>query len=99
LRKLSLDEIPQFFNVLFGDMSLVGPRPKVPSQINQYQLSDWNTIHQVVPGITGLAQVNGRSELTMEELTNYELQYIKESSFMNDIKIMLKTFSKLKSDC
>ena len=66
LRKLSLDELPQFYNVLSGEMSLIGPRPPVPAEVKQYQ--EWHKRRlEVMPGITGLSQISGRSELTFDE--------------------------------
>ncbi len=90
IRKLSLDELPQVFNVINGDMSLVGPRPAIPSEVVQY------TDHQMkrldaIPGLTGLQQVSGRSDLDFESWVNYDLQYIEEQSVITDIKILLRT--------
>ncbi len=95
LRKYSLDELPQFFNVLKGDMSLVGPRPERPVFVNQYtqEISGYNIRHNVKGGLTGWAQINGRSELTRNILhkTKYDLHYIKNWNLILDIKIILKT--------
>lgn len=91
LRKTSLDELPQFFNVLKGDMSLVGPRPDTPMQKADYSESDWQLRHSVRPGITGLAQVSGRSGLTAEERLGYDLEYAKNNNLVLDIKILAKT--------
>lgn len=91
LRKTSLDELPQLFNVLKGDMSLVGPRPTlkfIAEEYDEYQKNRFN----MKPGITGLAQINGRQKLNWEEKIKYDLEYIKNYSFYLDIKILFKTF-------
>lgn len=90
LRKTSLDELPQIFNVLKGEMSLVGPRPHVPWEVAAY--ADWHTERlQVLPGITGLAQINGRSELLFDRLVEYDLEYIRRQSLRNDLQILWRT--------
>ena len=87
LRKTSLDELPQLFNVLNGTMSLIGYRPDVFRDED-----DYNDIkYTLKPGITGYAQVNGRSSLTGEQKLNWERKYVKDISFSTDIKILLKT--------
>ncbi|OQA00150.1 MAG: putative sugar transferase EpsL [Planctomycetes bacterium ADurb.Bin401] len=90
LRKYSFDELPQLFNVLKGNMSLVGPRPLYVAQI-----AEWNDEQRkrllVKPGITGLAQINGRGELTIEEKLAFDVEYVKEFSFMLDVKIIFIT--------
>lgn len=91
LRFTSLDELPQLWNVVKGDMSLIGPRPFVPQQASLYAPDDWLRRHQVRPGITGLAQVNGRSSLTQEEQLRYDLSYADHPSLAMDIRIVLKT--------
>jgi len=91
LRKLSLDELPQFFNVLKGDMSIVGPRPNVESQKSEYKPDDWNLRNSVRPGITGLAQVSGRSSCTFKERLNYDISYVKSNDLLLDIKIIFST--------
>ncbi len=89
LRKTSLDEIPQLFNIITGDMSFVGYRPGV---YENYEQTDFDSgIFQVKPGITGYAQVNGRSNLTLEEKRAWEIRYTKEISFKTDVLIVLKT--------
>lgn len=88
IRKTSLDELPQLLNVLFGDMSLVGPRPDVPAQEAEYAPGDWTLRHQVRPGITGLAQAMKRSSATPAERTEMDLRYIREQSLWLDIKIL-----------
>ena len=92
LRKLSLDELPQFINVLKGDMSLVGPRPPIPYEIENYKYWHYRRVLEVKPGITGLWQVHGRSMTTFDEMVRLDLQYIKKQSIFLDIKIILKTF-------
>ncbi|MBU3154808.1 sugar transferase [Clostridium estertheticum] len=90
LRRSSLDEIPQLFNVLFGNMSLVGPRPEIPEVVKYYPES----YHQrllVLPGITGLAQISGRGEIELGKTVTYDLNYIKDFSVILDIKIILLT--------
>jgi lipopolysaccharide/colanic/teichoic acid biosynthesis glycosyltransferase len=91
LRKTSLDEIPQFINVLLGDMSLVGPRPSIPYEVEQYDLWHRRRVLEVKPGITGLWQVEGRSSLTFDNMVRLDLQYIKRWSFFLDIKLLIKT--------
>jgi lipopolysaccharide/colanic/teichoic acid biosynthesis glycosyltransferase len=90
LRKSSLDELPQLWNVLRGDMSLVGPRPPIAYEVEHYP-PHWFGRFDVKPGITGLWQVSGRSELTMEEMIELDLRYARERSFWLNIKILLRT--------
>jgi exopolysaccharide biosynthesis polyprenyl glycosylphosphotransferase len=90
IRKLSIDELPQLFNVLKGEMSLVGPRPAVPKEVDQYEFEQLRRLG-AVPGITGLQQVSGRSDLSFRRWVELDLQYISEQSFLKDIEIMLKT--------
>lgn len=91
LRKTSLDELPQLFNVLKGDMSLVGPRPDTPMQKSNYSEENWQLRHSVRPGITGLAQVNGRSNMGHEERLVYDLEYVRNKSLRLDLMILLRT--------
>ncbi|HHT7189436.1 TPA: sugar transferase [Bacillus cereus] len=91
LRKTSLDEIPQIINVLKGEMSLIGPRPYAIKQKDTVSHSNFVERHAVLPGITGLAQVKGRSSLTSEEKLNYDLIYVKEISLLLDVKILIRT--------
>lgn len=90
LRKTSLDELPQLLNILIGNMSLVGPRPEVPEIVNKYTLEQRQRLC-ALPGVTGLAQINGRSELTLGETMAYDLEYVKNWSFWLDLKILWKT--------
>jgi lipopolysaccharide/colanic/teichoic acid biosynthesis glycosyltransferase len=91
LRKTSLDELPQLFNVLKGDMSLVGPRPPIPYEVEQYQLWHWKRTLDVKPGITGLWQVEGRSCSTFTNMVRMDLKYINNWSLWLDVKILFKT--------
>jgi lipopolysaccharide/colanic/teichoic acid biosynthesis glycosyltransferase len=90
IRKLSLDELPQLLNVLRGEMSLVGPRPPVPKEVAQYEFDQRHRL-DAVPGITGLQQVSGRSDLDFRTWVALDLRYIAEQSLWTDIKILLKT--------
>lgn len=91
LRKTSLDEIPQIFSVLLGDMSLVGPRPALFNQDDLIELRTKYGIHRLRPGITGWAQINGRDELSIVEKVEYEIYYNKNRSIMLDVIILIKT--------
>ncbi|NDV42632.1 sugar transferase [Flagellimonas sediminis] len=93
IRKTSLDEIPQLFNVLKGDMSLVGPRPLLPSYLPYYK-EDERIRHSVRPGITGLAQVSGRNYLTWEEKFAFDAEYVNNLTFRMDFQILSKTVKK-----
>lgn len=90
LRKYSLDELPQFWNVLKGDMSLVGPRPPLPSEVVQYELDHLKRL-AVLPGITGLWQVEARRDPSFENYMKLDMEYVDRWSFWLDLKIMLKT--------
>lgn len=94
LRTTSIDEIPQLINVLAGDMSLIGPRPLLPEYLplyNQYQ----RRRHDVAPGITGWAQVNGRNSISWEEKFNYDVWYVENLSLLLDFKILAITIKKI----
>jgi lipopolysaccharide/colanic/teichoic acid biosynthesis glycosyltransferase len=91
LRATSLDELPQFINVLMGQMSLVGPRPPIRYEFECYQLWHRRRILEARPGITGSWQVNGRSRTSFDEMVRMDLQYIKTRSLWVDLKILLKT--------
>jgi lipopolysaccharide/colanic/teichoic acid biosynthesis glycosyltransferase len=91
LRKTSLDELPQFINVLKGDMSLVGPRPPIPYEFEDYDTWHRRRVLEAKPGITGLWQVLGRSRTTFDEMVRLDLQYIRDQSFWLDLKILVKT--------
>jgi len=90
IRKYSLDELPQLFNVLFGQMSLIGPRPPLPNEVEQYSDYQWRRF-DVRPGITGLWQVSGRSDLPFEEWVKLDIYYIERWSLTMEFKILLKT--------
>ncbi|MED1471921.1 sugar transferase [Bacillus salipaludis] len=90
IRKTSIDELPQLFNVLKGDMSLVGPRPPLPREVAEYTNYDKQRL-LVTPGCTGLWQVSGRNSLGFKEMVDLDLQYIQERSFLYDVKIIMKT--------
>jgi lipopolysaccharide/colanic/teichoic acid biosynthesis glycosyltransferase len=91
LRKTSLDELPQFINTLRGEMSLVGPRPPLPYEVEQYQRWHRRRVLDAKPGITGLWQVTGRSRTTFDEMVRLDLRYARTSSLWTDIKILLAT--------
>ena len=91
LRKTSLDELPELWNVIKGEMSLVGPRPLLVEYLGRYS-SEQKKRHKVRPGLTGLAQVNGRNHLTWKYKFKLDVKYVEEISFFNDLKILLKTF-------
>mgnify|MGYP001436628938 CR=1 FL=1 len=90
IRKTSIDELPQLWNVLKGDMSLVGPRPPLPREVAQYTEYDKQRL-LVKPGCTGLWQVSGRNDLGFDEMVELDLKYIRERSLLYDIKIIFKT--------
>jgi lipopolysaccharide/colanic/teichoic acid biosynthesis glycosyltransferase len=91
LRKTSLDELPQLLNIINGTMSLVGPRPEVPEIVEQYTPEQRQRL-AMPPGVTGLAQISGRSALTLTETLNYDLEYVRNWSFGYDLKILVRTF-------
>lgn len=94
LRKFSLDELPQFYNILNGDMSLIGPRPPLPAEVKQYQ--EWHKRRlEVAPGLTGLSQISGRSELTFDETALLDIYYIENWSLALDTKILLQTIPRV----
>ena len=94
LRQTSLDELPELFNILIGDMSIVGPRPLIPEYLPYYTKKE-RLRHSVRPGLTGLAQVNGRSFLTWEEIFAYDVQYAKHITLAGDIRIIIQTAEKV----
>ena len=95
IRRTSLDELPQLFNVLWGDMSLVGPRPDVPAQRELYSDADWAKRCSVRPGITGLAQAQLRSEATPEQRLALDLEYAEQAGVWLDLKIIGATVARL----
>jgi lipopolysaccharide/colanic/teichoic acid biosynthesis glycosyltransferase len=90
IRRWSIDELPQFWNVLRGDMSIVGPRPPLPREVSQYQIPQLARL-KGKPGITGLWQVSGRSELTFEQMVDLDCSYLEHWSLGLDLGIMLRT--------
>ena len=94
IRKTSLDELPQLWNVLKGEMSLVGPRPPLPREVRQYSHHDEQRL-LVKPGCTGIWQVNGRSDVNFKEMVAMDLQYVQQRSIIIDFKIILKTIWKM----
>lgn len=97
IRKTSIDELPQLFNVLKGDMSLVGPRPPIVRELQHYD--SWHNLRlSVKPGITGLWQISGRNKLGFDEMVRLDLKYIRERGFRYDIKILLRTIPVLFGD-
>lgn len=89
-RKTSIDELPNLLNVLKGEMSIVGPRPEIPEIVRQYP-AEYRRRHDVLPGIAGLAQVMGRSDLAYADIMRYDLQYVDDHSLRGDLAIMMKT--------
>ncbi len=94
VRKTSLDELPQLINVLKGDMSLIGPRPLLPQYLPLYN-AEQKRRHEVRPGITGWAQVNGRNAISWQQKFEYDVWYVDHLSFATDIKVFLMTFKKV----
>jgi lipopolysaccharide/colanic/teichoic acid biosynthesis glycosyltransferase len=90
VRKLSIDELPQLWNVLKGDMSLVGPRPPVPKEVDEYEYADRRRL-DAIPGITCIWQVSGRSDIDFKGQVRLDVQYIENQSLWSDIKLLLKT--------
>jgi len=95
LRKSSLDELPQLWSILVGDMSFVGPRPALFNQDDLIALRTQNGVDKLVPGLTGWAQVNGRDELSIPDKVQYEVEYLQKQSFLFDVKILGLTFLKV----
>ncbi|MBS5799857.1 MAG: sugar transferase [Clostridiales bacterium] len=93
-RKMSVDELPQLFNILKGDMSFIGPRPLVPQYLPYYNEEEIRR-HDVTPGISGLAQINGRNGLNWEERFKLDVEYVDNMSFKLDLKIFFKTIEKV----
>lgn len=95
LRKFSLDELPQLWSILKGDMSFIGPRPALYNQNDLIALRTEKGIHRLIPGITGWAQVNGRDDISIPEKVRYEEYYLRHKSFAMDMKILYSTFLKV----
>lgn len=95
IRRTSIDELPQLFNVLKGDMSIVGPRPNVPEQINEYTEADWKKRNSILPGITGLSQATYRSDATFDQRLRSDLYYVDNKNMSFDIKIIMMTVKQI----
>lgn len=95
LRKSSMDELPQLWSILHGDMSFVGPRPALFNQDDLIALRTRHGVHKLLPGLTGWAQVNGRDELPIPEKVKLDVEYMQQQSFLMDIKIIFLTFVKV----
>jgi O-antigen biosynthesis protein WbqP len=93
LRRYSMDEFPQVFSIIKGEMSFVGPRPALFNQIDLITLRKNNNVDLLLPGLTGLAQINGRDDLSIEDKVAFDIEYMKRQSFWFDLKILWKTFS------
>lgn len=91
LRKTSLDELPQIYHILKGEMAIIGPRPALWNQYDLIELRQQNNANDIRPGLTGLAQINGRDELSIETKAAYDGEYAKNVSFVLDLKIFFKT--------
>ncbi|MFJ9534533.1 sugar transferase [Herbaspirillum sp. NPDC101396] len=95
LRKTSLDELPQIWSILKGDMSLVGPRPALSNQMDLIQMRSEFGVHKLLPGLTGWAQVNGRDELPIPEKVRLDVEYMKAGNFAFDLRILWLTLEKV----
>ncbi|WP_240259912.1 sugar transferase [Clostridium perfringens] len=93
LRSTSLDELPEVFNIINGDMSVIGPRPQLVRDM-VFMTDEQRERHSIRPGLSGLAQVNGRNSISWENKLNYDLQYIKKITFLGDVKIIIQTVQK-----
>lgn len=91
LRKYSIDEVPQIINIILGDMSLVGPRPGLESQYDLIKKRDLHGINDIKPGLTGLAQINGRDNLSIDKKVEYDKSYKNNQSILLDFKILIQT--------
>jgi O-antigen biosynthesis protein WbqP len=95
LRTTSIDELPQLWSILTGDMSFVGPRPALFNQADLIELRTQNQVHTLTPGLTGWAQINGRDELPISQKVAFDVEYLKKKSLWFDLQIMVKTFLKV----
>ena len=95
LRRYSFDELPQLFSIIKGDMSFVGPRPALFNQEDLINLRTNQGINQLLPGVTGWAQINGRDNMTIPKKVDFDLEYLNKQSFLFDVKIIIKTISKV----
>lgn len=98
LRKSSLDELPQLYSILIGDMSFIGPRPALFNQDDLIQLRTQYGVNVLIPGLTGWAQVNGRDDLPIQEKVKYDREYLLKQSFLFDLRILWLTFTKVISN-
>ena len=90
LRKTSMDELPQLLNIIRGEMSFIGPRPNVPAEVEEYK--EWHKRRlDVLPGITGLAQINGRSSINFDQIARYDLEYVEKESLLTDLRVLFGT--------
>jgi len=97
IRRTSLDELPQLFSIIKGDMGFVGPRPALFNQNDLIALRTKSGVHKLLPGITGLAQIRGRDALSLNEKVDLDIEYLNQRSFFLDLKILLLTFNKVLS--
>ena len=97
IRKYSIDELPQLYNVMIGDMSLVGPRPLILKEQDMHDLRNQYGVYSVRPGLTGFAQINGRDLVTTEQKVYWDVKYLQEYGFATDIKIVIGTIPKILS--
>jgi O-antigen biosynthesis protein WbqP len=95
LRRTSLDELPQLYSILAGDLSFVGPRPALSNQADLIDLRTGLGIHKLSPGLTGWAQVNGRDDLTVEDKVQFDAEYMRKQSFLFDLRILAMTVGKV----
>ena len=95
LRKYSFDELPQLFNIIFGDLAFIGPRPALYNQKDLIELREELNVNKLKPGITGWSQINGRDSLSIKEKVDLDVYYLKNKSLSLDLLILLKTFIQL----
>jgi lipopolysaccharide/colanic/teichoic acid biosynthesis glycosyltransferase len=95
IRKTSIDELPQLLNVLLGQMSIIGPRPNVPAQFDEYTQAQWDKRNSLLPGITGIAQSRTRSNATWQQRYDMDIEYVDTRTFVLDIKIIIDTFKQV----
>ena len=97
IRKYSIDELPQLYNVLIGDMSIVGPRPLILKEEDMHDIRNQYGVYAVRPGLTGMAQIHGRDLITTEQKVFWDVKYLREYGFLTDVKIVLGTIPKILS--
>jgi O-antigen biosynthesis protein WbqP len=95
LRKMSVDELPQLINIIRGEMVFIGPRPALHNQADLVKLRNQAGVHKLIPGVSGWAQINGRDELSIPEKVRFDTYYLKNKSFLLDLKILLLTIIKV----